>query len=320
MGHEVKWVGYLGCLTLRVIHFEMGSCFGWRVAERTYTWREDWMGGLEQGFELNDDTEWVGYLGCLEWWDNHFEMALWKCLGVAERTYTVRQHSECGLEQGFEITHDVKWVGWLGRHNLVKHSFWDGFVLLGGESLRGDGLCAARTKQSLGCGRPSEASRDPRVWKATLWIPYGIPCGVPYGVHCGDLGTLGGTLRTPGSSRERLERDSRQSQDSLKTVSTTPKAWIPKSEKSEMRSEPSHRNSSKSSSNKRKSDTKGEGGKWARAWGWSERGRPFSPTHECVECDPLGILWEPLGTPGCGRPSEGSVMSRDMSECMESSE
>lgn len=98
----------------------------------------------------------------------------------------------------------------------------------------------------------------------TLWIPYGIPCGVPYGVHCGDLGTLGGTLRTPGSSREtqeRLKRDSRQSQDSLKTVSTTPKTWIPKSEKSEMRSEPSHRNSSKSSSNKRKSDTKGEGGK-----------------------------------------------------------
>jgi len=153
-------------------------------------------------------------------------MGLYFCLGVAERTYTVRQHSECGLEQGFEITHDVKWVGWLGRHNLVKHSFWDGFVLLGGESLRGDGLCAARTKQSLGCGRPSEASRDPRVWKATLWIPYGIPCGVPYGipcgvpygVHCGDLGTLGGTLRTPGSSREtqeRLKRDSRQSQDSL---------------------------------------------------------------------------------------------------------
>lgn len=83
----------------------------------------------------------------------------------------------------------------------------------------------------------------------TLWIPCGVPYGVPYGVHCGDLGTLGGTLRTPGSSREtqeRLERDSRQSQDSLKTVSTTPKAWIPKSEKSEMRSEPSHRNSSSS--------------------------------------------------------------------------
>lgn len=90
----------------------------------------------------------------------------------------------------------------------------------------------------------------------TMWIPYGV--------HCGDLGTLGGTLRTPGSSREtqeRLERDSRETQDSLKTVSTTPKTWIPKSEKSEMRSEPSHRNSSKSSSNKRKSDTKGEGGK-----------------------------------------------------------
>ena len=56
----------------------------------------------------------------------------------------------------------------------------------------------------------------------TMWIPYGIPCGVPcgvpYGVHCGDLGTLGGTLRTPGSSREtqeRLKTVSRQSQDSL---------------------------------------------------------------------------------------------------------
>ena len=34
---EVKWVGYVGCLTLRVIHFEMGSCFGLGVAERTYT-------------------------------------------------------------------------------------------------------------------------------------------------------------------------------------------------------------------------------------------------------------------------------------------
>ena len=176
LGDEVKWVGYLGCFFWWDNHFEMALYFCLGVAERTYTWREDWMGGLEQGFELGDDTEWVGYLGCLEWWDIHFEMALWKCLGVAERTYTVRQHSECGLEQGFEITHDVKWVGWLGRHNLVKHSFWDGFVLLGGESLRGDGLCAA-TKQSLGCGRPSEASRDPRVWKATLWIPYGIPCG-----------------------------------------------------------------------------------------------------------------------------------------------
>ena len=94
----------------------------------------------------------------------------------------------------------------------------------------------------------------------TMWIPYGV--------HCGDLGTLGGTLRTPGSSREtqeRLKRDSRETQDSLKrdsreTVSTTPKAWIPKSEKSEMRTDTTH-SSSKSSSNKRKSDTKGEGGK-----------------------------------------------------------
>ena len=33
----------------------------------------------------------------------------------------------------------------------------------------------------------------------------------------------------------------------------------------------------------------------------------------------LSSVWS-FGTPGCGRPSEGSVMSRDMSECMESSE
>ena len=32
---DTEWVGYLGCLTLRVIHFEMGSCFGLGVAERT---------------------------------------------------------------------------------------------------------------------------------------------------------------------------------------------------------------------------------------------------------------------------------------------
>ena len=123
----------------------------------------------------------------------------------------------------------------------------------------------------------------------TLWDTMWSTMWIPYGVHCGDLGTLGGTLRTPGSSRE--------TQDSLKTVSTTPKTWIPKSE---MRTDTTH-SSSKSSSNKRKSDTKGEGGKWARAWGWSERGRPFSPTHECVECDPLGSIgnhWEPLGVEG----------------------
>ena len=27
MGHEVKWVGYLGCLELRDNHFEMGLTF-----------------------------------------------------------------------------------------------------------------------------------------------------------------------------------------------------------------------------------------------------------------------------------------------------
>ena len=106
-----------------------------------------------------------------------------------------------------------------------------------------------------------------------------LPYGYPMGYHVDTLwGTLWGTLWRPRNPRgypqnpwilerdsretqERLKTVSRQSQDSLKTVSTTPKAWIPKSEKSEMRSEPSHRNSSKSSSNKRKSDTKGEGGK-----------------------------------------------------------
>ena len=101
-----------------------------------------------------------------------------------------------------------------------------------------------------GYGRLPYGYHVDTLWD-TMWIPYGV--------HCGDLGTLGGTLRTPGSSREtqeRLERDSKR----LKTVSTTPKAWIPKSEKSEMRTDTTH-SSSKSSSNKRKSDTKGEGGK-----------------------------------------------------------
>ena len=95
-------------------------------------------------------------------------------------------------------------------------------------------------------------------------LPYGYPMDTLWDTM---WSTLWGTLWRPRNPRGYpqnpwiLERDSRQSQDSLKTVSTTPKTWIPKSEKSEMRSEPSHRNSSKSSSNKRKSDTKGEGGK-----------------------------------------------------------
>lgn len=89
------------------------------------------------------------------------------------------------------------------------------------------------------------------LW-GTLWRPRN-PRGYPQNPWI--------LKRDSRETRERLERDSRETQDSLKTVSTTPKAWIPKSEKSEMRSEPSHRNSSKSSSNKRKSDTKGEGGK-----------------------------------------------------------
>ena len=98
-----------------------------------------------------------------------------------------------------------------------------------------------------------------------------LPYGYPMGYH---VDTLWGTLWRPRNPRgypqnpwileretqERLERDSRETQDSLKTVSTTPKTWIPKSEKSEMRTDTTH-SSSKSSSNKRKSDTKGEGGK-----------------------------------------------------------
>ena len=90
-----------------------------------------------------------------------------------------------------------------------------------------------------------------------------LPYGYPMGYH---VDTLWGTLWRPRNPRGYpqnpwiLERDSRETQDSLKTVSTTPKAWIPKSEKSEMRTDTTH-SSSKSSSNKRKSDTKGEGGK-----------------------------------------------------------
>ena len=52
----------------------------------------------------------------------------------------------------------------------------------------------------------------------TMWSTMWSTMWIPYGVHCGDLGTLGGTLRTPGSSREtqeRLKTVSRQSQDSL---------------------------------------------------------------------------------------------------------
>lgn len=102
-----------------------------------------------------------------------------------------------------------------------------------------------------------------------------LPYGYPMGYHVDTLwdtmwstmwSTLWGTLWRPRNPRGYpqnpwiLERDSRETQDSLKTVSTTPKAWIPKSEKSEMRTDTTH-SSSKSSSNKRKSDTKGEGGK-----------------------------------------------------------
>ena len=98
-----------------------------------------------------------------------------------------------------------------------------------------------------------------------------LPYGYPMGYH---VDTLWGTLWRPRNPRGYpqnpwiLERDSRETQERLKrlkrdsreTVSTTPKAWIPKSEKSEMRTDTTH-SSSKSSSNKRKSDTKGEGGK-----------------------------------------------------------
>ena len=97
-----------------------------------------------------------------------------------------------------------------------------------------------------------------------------LPYGYPMGYHVDTLwdtmwstlwDTLWGTLWRPRNPRgypqnpwilerdsretqERLKRDSRQSQDSLKIVSTTPKAWIPKSE---MSSDTSHRNSSSSS-------------------------------------------------------------------------
>ena len=72
--------------------------------------------------------------------------------------------------------------------------------------------------------------------------------------------TLWGTLWRPRNPRGYTQNPWILKRDSRETVSTTPKAWIPKSEKSEMRTDTTH-SSSKSSSNKRKSDTKGEGGK-----------------------------------------------------------
>ena len=39
------------------------------------------MSGVEQGFESNDEVKWVGYLGCLELRDNHFERVLYFWLG-----------------------------------------------------------------------------------------------------------------------------------------------------------------------------------------------------------------------------------------------
>ena len=106
-------------------------------------------------------------------------------------------------------------------------------------------------------------------------LPYGYPVDTMWSTMWDTMwSTLWGTLWRPRNPRGYpqnpwiLERDSRETQDSLKrlkrdsreTVSTTPKTWIPKSEKSEMRTDTTH-SSSKSSSNKRKSDTKGEGGK-----------------------------------------------------------
>ena len=101
--------------------------------------------------------------------------------------------------------------------------------------------------------RPMDTLWD-TMWSTlwgTLWRPRN-PRGYPQNPWI--------LKRDSRETQERLKTVSRQSQDSLKTVSTTPKAWIPKSEKSEMRTDTTH-SSSKSSSNKRKSDTKGEGGK-----------------------------------------------------------
>ena len=58
------------------------------------------------------------------------------------------------------------------------------------------------------------------LWE-TMWSTLGGTLWSTLGVYCGDLGTLGGTLRTPGSlretrerqSQERLERDNSQSMD-----------------------------------------------------------------------------------------------------------
>ena len=138
------------------------------------------------------------------------------------------------------------------------------------------------TKQSLGCGRPSEASRDPRVWKATLWIPCGYHVDTLWSTLGGTLwSTLGGTLWRPRNPRGYpqnpwiLERDSRETVSRERQL---PKHGSQKSEKSEKRTDTTHSGSS--------SNPKGE---------WSERGRPFSPTHECEQGEPY---WEPFDVEG----------------------
>ena len=106
----------------------------------------------------------------------------------------------------------------------------------------------------------------------TMWSTLGGTLWSTLGVYCGDLGTLGGTLRTPGSLRETQERLERERQ--------LPKHGSQKSEtseKSEKRTDTTHSGSS--------SNPKGE---------WSERGRPFSPTHECEQGEPY---WEPYWEP-----------------------
>ena len=115
-----------------------------------------------------------------------------------------------------------------------------------------------------------------------------IPCGVPYGVHCGDLGTLGGTLRTPGSSREtqeRLKRDSRETQERLKTVSRQSQDSL----KTVSRQSPQlPKHGSQRARRVRWVRNHLTGIAAAAAATRSERGRPFSPTHECEPFDVEG--------------------------------
>ena len=118
------------------------------------------------------------------------------------------------------------------------------------------------------------------LWE-TMWSTLGGTLGSTLG---GTLwSTLGGTLWRPRNPRGYpqnpwiLERDSRETVSRERQLPKHGSQKSETSEKSEKRTDTTHSGSS--------SNPKGE---------WSERGRPFSPTHECEQGEPY---WEPHWEP-----------------------